>query len=440
MKSRTKFVMKSRSSTSVKSSLRSDIRKESPKYMKKPELLAPAGDYTKLVHAVVYGADAVYIGGEHFSLRTASANFSPSEMRAGIEFAHRKGAKVYVAVNAVPHDDELSEFPDYIKGVADSGADGVIVTDPGTFMLVKKHAPGLELHISTQASTVNAESCKFWHSLGAKRIVLGRELTLDEITEIRRNIPEDLELEAFVHGAMCVSYSGRCLLSDFMTGRGANRGECAQPCRWKYFLTEEKRPNEHFPICESDTGTFIMNSKDVCMITHIPEMIQAGINSFKIEGRVKTEFYVASVVAAYREAIDDCCDDILKYSENLDKYYEEVCKVSHREYYNGFYFGYPQEGQNYRESSYIRDYELIAVVNGYDANTKRIKVNQRNKFSVGETVEILSPGKPFSTFTIGKMYDANGNFILSAPHAEMDVEIEYDDYVPEYSFIRRRKI
>ena len=408
--------------------------------MKKPEILSPAGDYSKLVYAVLYGADAVYIGGEHFSLRTASANFPPSEMAAGIEFAHNKGAKVYVACNAVPHDDETELFPEYIKGVAAAGADAVIVTDPGLMMLTKKHAPSLEIHISTQASTVNSESCRFWHEMGAKRIVLGRELSLDEISRIRENIPDDLELEAFVHGAMCVSYSGRCLLSDFMTGRSANRGECAQPCRWKYALTEEKRPGEYFPIEETDTGTYIMNSRDICMITHIPELIRAGINSFKIEGRVKTEYYVASVTAAYRKAVDDCFSDIMKYSENLDSYYEEVCKVSHREYYEGFYFGKPQNGQNYKESSYIRDYELIAVVEKYDTAKKLLKVSQRNKFSVGETCEIISPGRPFKTFTVGRMYNENGEFILSAPHAEMPVYIEYEDYVPPYSFIRRKKI
>ena len=408
--------------------------------MKKPEILSPAGDYSKLVYAVLYGADAVYIGGEHFSLRTASANFPPSEMAAGIEFAHNKGAKVYVACIAVPHDDETELFPEYIKGVAAAGADAVIVTDPGLMMLTKKHAPSLEIHISTQASTVNSESCRFWHEMGAKRIVLGRELSLDEISRIRENIPDDLELEAFVHGAMCVSYSGRCLLSDFMTGRSANRGECAQPCRWKYALTEEKRPGEYFPIEETDTGTYIMNSRDICMITHIPELIRAGINSFKIEGRVKTEYYVASVTAAYRKAVDDCFSDIMKYSENLDSYYEEVCKVSHREYYEGFYFGKPQNGQNYKESSYIRDYELIAVVEKYDTAKKLLKVSQRNKFSVGETCEIISPGRPFQTFTVGRMYNENGEFILSAPHAEMPVYIEYEDYVPPYSFIRRKKI
>lgn len=408
--------------------------------MKKPEILAPAGDYSKLVHAVLYGADAVYIGGEHFSLRTASANFPPSEMSAGIEFAHTKGAKVYVACNAVPHDDEMEMYPEYIKNVALLGADGVIVTDPGLLMLTKKYAPDLEIHISTQASTVNSESCNFWYEMGAKRIVLARELSLDEISRIRENIPDDLELEAFVHGAMCVSYSGRCLLSDFMTGRSANRGECAQPCRWKYALTEEKRPGEYFPIEETDTGTYIMNSRDMCMITHIPELIRAGIDSFKIEGRVKTEYYVATVTAAYRKAVDDCFTDIMKYSENLDSYFEEVCKVSHREYYEGFYFGKPVNGQNYAESSYIRDYELVAVVEKYDPVRKILRVSQRNKFSVGETCEILSPQRPFETFTIGKMYNDAGEFIVSAPHAEMKVDIEYDGYVPPYSFIRRKKI
>ncbi|MBQ2880696.1 MAG: U32 family peptidase [Clostridia bacterium] len=254
--------------------------------MKKPELLAPAGDLTKLIYAVLYGADAVYIGGEQFSLRTASANFTTAEMKQGVEFAHKKGARVYVACNAVPHNDEIKFFPEYLKSLVECGVDAVIVTDPGMFALVRNLAPDMEIHISTQASTVNYEACNFWYQMGAKRIVLGREVSLDEIAEIRSRIPEDLELESFVHGAMCMAHSGRCLLSDFLTGRSSNRGNCAQPCRWKYAVMEETRPGEYFPIEENDHGTFIFNSKDMCMIEHVPELIRAGVNSFKIEGRV----------------------------------------------------------------------------------------------------------------------------------------------------------
>lgn len=406
--------------------------------MKKPELLAPAGDLNKLIYAVLYGADAVYIGGEQFSLRTASANFTPAEMKQGVEFAHNKGARVYVACNAVPHNDEIKLFPEYLKTLVDCGVDAVIVTDPGMFALVRKLAPEMEIHISTQASTVNYEACNFWHQMGAKRIVLGREVSLDEIAEIRSRIPEDLEIESFVHGAMCMAHSGRCLLSDFLTGRSSNRGNCAQPCRWKYAVMEETRPGEYFPIEENDHGTFIFNSKDMCMIEHVPELIRAGVDSFKIEGRVKTEFYVASVVQAYRNAIDACFDDITYYSENIDKFSEEVNKVSHREYYTGFYYGYQGEkGQNYKNSSYIRDWELIAVVKGYDTAKKRLIVSERNKFNAGETVEILEAGKKPYTFTIEKMYNDKGEFILSAPHAEMQVEIECDHPVGPYSFIRR---
>lgn len=407
--------------------------------IRKPELLAPAGNYTRLVCAVLYGADAVYIGGEEFSLRTASANFTDSEMMRGINFAHSRGVKVYVACNAVPHDDEIDRFEDYIKKLQSMRVDAVIVTDLGMFDMVRQYAPDMEIHVSTQASTVNYRTCNVWYKMGAKRVVLGRELSLEEIERIRNRIPEDLELEAFVHGAMCVSYSGRCLLSDFLTGRSANRGACAQPCRWKYALCEEKREGQYFPIEETDTGTFIMNSKDLCMIDHIPELVKAGISSFKIEGRVKTEFYVASIVQAYRRAIDDCFTDIDKYMEHIDDYYAEACKVSHREYYTGFYFGYPDQGQNFKESSYIRDYELIAAVERWDPATKRICVRERNKFSVGDACEILQPGKAPVSFTIGKMYDDQGQLIFSAPHAEQYAEIEFPEYVSEYSFIRRRK-
>lgn len=405
----------------------------------KPELLAPAGDYTKLVYAVLYGADAVYIGGEQFSLRAASVNFSPVEMKRGAAFAHAKGARVYVACNSIPHNDELEAFPEYLESLVGCGVDALIVTDPGMFSMIRRLAPDMEIHISTQASTVNHEACAFWHSLGAKRIVLGRELSLEEISDIRQSVPDTLELEAFVHGAMCMAHSGRCLLSDFLTGRSSNRGACAQPCRWKYAVVEEKRPGEYFPIEESDTGTFIFNAKDMCMIEHIPELCRAGINSFKIEGRVKTEFYVASVVQAYRRAIDMCFSDLDLFTRNISKFYEEVCKVSHREYYTGFYYGYQGEkGQNYGDSSYIRDWELIAVVKGYDAVKKCLIVSERNKFSVGETCELIEPGKEPYTFTIGRMYNENGEFILSAPHAEMYVEIECGRPAGEYGFIRRR--
>ena len=407
--------------------------------MKKPELLAPAGDLNKLIYAVLYGADAVYIGGEQFSLRTASANFTPAEMKQGVEFAHIKGARVYVACNAVPHNDEIVFFPEYLENLVECGVDALIITDPGMFALTRKLAPDMEIHISTQASTVNYEACKFWHQMGAKRIVLGREVSLNEIAEIRSHIPDDLEIESFVHGAMCMAHSGRCLISDFLTGRSSNRGNCAQPCRWKYAVMEETRPGEYFPLEENGNGTFIFNSKDMCMIEHVPDLVRAGVNSFKIEGRVKTEFYVASVVQAYRNAIDACFEDLTYYSENIDKFTDEVNKVSHREYYTGFYYGYQGEkGQNYKNSSYIRDWELVAVVKGYDVAKKRLIVSERNKFHAGETVEILEAGKQPRTFTIGKMYNEKGEFILSAPHAEMHVEIECDHPVGPYSFIRRR--
>lgn len=407
--------------------------------IKKPELLAPAGDYSRLVYAVLYGADAVYVGGEMFSLRTASANFSKEDLKEGIRFAHEHNVRVYVACNSISHENELELFPEYIQYLASVGADAVIVTDLGTLSLVRQYAPDMEIHISTQASTVNSEACKMWYSLGAKRIVVARELSLDEIADIRRKIPADLELEAFAHGAMCMAHSGRCLLSDFLTGRSANRGNCAQPCRWKYAVCEETREGEYFPIEETDTGTFIFNSKDMCMIDHIPDMVKAGINSLKIEGRAKTEFYVATVTQAYRRAIDDCFTDVTMYTDNIDDYLEEVSKISHRQYYTGFYYG-RQDGQNRSDSSYIRDYELIAAVDKYDYRRKILTVYQRNKFTVGETCEVLQPGKEPYEIVIGKMYDENGEFIMSAPHAGMKVEIELENPVGSYAFIRRRRL
>jgi putative protease len=345
-----------------------------------------------------------------------------------------------VACNSVPHNDEIDRFPEYLKKLVQARVDAVIISDIGLLGLTREYAPDMEIHLSTQANAVNYAACKMWYKLGVKRIVLARELSLDEISEIRRNCPPELELEAFVHGAMCMSHSGRCLISNFLTGRDANRGNCAQACRWKYYLMEEKRQGEYFPIEETDNGTFIFNSKDLCMIEYIPDLCNAGIQSLKIEGRVKTEYYVACVTNTYRIAIDDCFKDLDIYVKNIPYYINELEKVSHREYYTGFFFGdQGAEGQNYRDSSYIRDYEVVALILGYDSLKRRVIVTQRNKFTLGEVCEIFEAGKPSYEFTIRRMYDSNGESILAAPHAEMKVEIELEHYVGTHSFIRRKK-
>lgn len=407
--------------------------------MKKPELLAPAGNLTKLKAAVTYGADAVYIGGEDFSLRCASDNFTFEEMAKGVDFAHKRGAKVYLACNTVPHNNEIVGFPEYLKEAVKTGIDAVIVSDLGMFSQVKRYAPGVDIHISTQANTMNYESCRMWHELGASRVVLARELTLEEIKDIRKNIPDSLELEAFVHGAMCISHSGRCLLSSFMINRDANRGDCAQSCRWKYYLMEEKRQGEYFPISESSNGTFILNSKDLCMIEHIPELVSAGINSLKLEGRVKSEYYVASIVSAYRRAIDDCYENLEKYEQNKEKYFKEVSKVSHRDYYTGFFFGNNSQGQIYKNSSYIRNYDLVAIVESYDYKTGLATLRQRNKFLAGEILEVLAPDyEPFE-FKVTRMFNESGEEIYSAPHAEMRVIVPVPRPLGDYTFLRREK-
>ena len=330
--------------------------------MNKVELLAPAGSLTKLKYAIEYGADAVYIGGEEFSLRVASQNFTLPEIEEGIEYAHKRGKKVYITANIIPHNDDLKEFPSFVRQVADLGADAIIVSDLGMFSVVREVAPDLDVHISTQANNTNYESAKMWYKLGAKRVILARDLSFKEIEEIREKISPDEELECFVHGAMCVSYSGRCLLSNYLTHRDANKGACSHPCRWKYYLMEEKRPGEYMPVFENDRGTFLYNSKDLCMVEYIPELIKAGINSFKIEGRVKNELYVATVVGAYRRAIDAYYENPEGFTVSSD-ILEDLEKVSHREYTSGFYFNKPDENnQLYTSNTYIQDYTIVGVV------------------------------------------------------------------------------
>ena len=363
--------------------------------MKKPELLAPGGSLEKLKIAIDYGADAVYVGGEAFSLRVAAENFSVDDMKEGLKYAHDRGKKVYLTANILPHNEDICKFEKFIEEIRPLGFDAVLIADIGMFDMIRELAPEIPVHISTQANNVNYRSAIAWYKMGAKRVVLARELSFDEIREIREKIPEDMEIEAFVHGAMCVSYSGRCLLSNYMTHRDANRGACAHPCRWNYSLVEQTRPGEYMDVYENERGTFIFNSKDLCMIKYIPELVKSGISSFKIEGRVKTSYYVATIVKAYREEIDRYFSDPENYTFD-EAQYQELCKVSHRPYSTGFYLGKPtDEQQVYTDSSYIRDYDLIGIVLDYNPESKIATITQRNRFFVGDEIEIIQPKKPF---------------------------------------------
>lgn len=401
------------------------------------ELLSPAGSLNKLKTAIEFGADAVYIGGSEFGLRTASQNADFEELREGIDFAHKKSARVYIACNIVARNDDIRKFPEFLRQLKTASADALIITDLGMFSAAREYEPDMEIHISTQANSLNFESCNFFHKLGAKRIILARELSLDEIKDIRKNTPKDLDLEAFVHGAMCVSYSGRCLLSNYMASRESNKGDCAHPCRWNYSLMEEKRQGEYFPVYEDEQGTFILNSKDLCMIEHIPELFEAGIKSFKIEGRVKSEYYAAAVTAAYRAAIDEYEKNPDRYTFN-DKWFQEVCKVSHRDYYTGFYFG-DKEGQIYATSSYIRECDMIAIVEDYDEKTGRALCMHKNKFKVGDSVEVLEPESGFFPMIIEEMTDIDLKPLTEAVHPEMRVYIKMPKPVKKHSIIRRQK-
>lgn len=407
--------------------------------MKKPELLAPAGDLEKLKMAVIYGADAVYLGGEQFGLRKASKNFGIDEIKEGVEFAHSRGKKVYVTMNIVPHNEDLIGLEDYVMELYELKVDGVIVSDPGIFSVIRRTVPDLPIHLSTQASVTNYETIMFWYDLGIRRVVLARELSLEEIEEIIEKIPEDLEIETFVHGAMCISYSGRCLLSNYMAGRDANRGDCAHPCRWKYNLVEEKRPGEFFPVFEDEKGTFIFNSKDLCMIEHIPSLIRAGIKSFKIEGRVKSSYYVATVIRSYRMAIDEFFKDPENYTFNKD-WIDEIKKASHRDFTTGFYFGKPtEEDQVYTSSSYIRGYDYVGLILDYDKKSKMATIEQRNRIFSGDEVEIFGPRIEHFTQTIEKMWDEKGQEIDVAPHPQQIIRMKIEEPVEPWYIIRKSR-
>lgn len=385
--------------------------------MNKPELLAPAGNLEKLKTAINFGADAVYLGGSKFNLRAFADNFTTEELKEGIEFAHSRGKKVHVTLNIIPHNEDLAGIDDYLRELYDTGVDAVLIADPGILMIAKDAVPDLEIHLSTQANTVNYKSALFWHNIGVKRIVAAREMSLKDLKYMREKLPETCDLEAFVHGSMCMAYSGKCMLSNYMTGRDANRGACAQPCRYKYHLFEEKKSGEYQEITKDSNGTYLLNSKDLCMIEHIPELVDAGINSLKIEGRMKSSYYVASVVKAYREAID-------KYAEDPDnftfdpKWMDYLLKPSHRPYTTGFYFD-EEIRQHYESSSYIRDFDIVGIVRNYDSSSKVATIEQRNKVYNGDTVEVLTPKGENKIIKLKDMRNENGESIDNAPVAQM---------------------
>ncbi|CDI49134.1 peptidase U32 family protein [Clostridium tetani] len=385
--------------------------------MNKPEILAPAGNLEKLKTAILFGADAVYLGGSKLNLRAFADNFTDEELIEGIEFAHSRGKRVYVTVNVFPHNEDLEGLEPYLKDLENMKVDAIIVSDPGIIMTAREVAPKLEIHLSTQANNVNWKSAIFWHKQGVKRIVLARELSFEEIKGIREKLPEDCELEAFVHGSMCMSYSGRCLLSNYMTGRDANRGECAQPCRYKYYLMEEKREGQYFPVFQDERGTYILNSKDLCMIKHIPELGRCGINSFKIEGRMKSSYYVASVVKSYRQALDAYIEDTKNYKFNED-WMNNLLKTSHRDYYTGFYLG-DKDSQIYETSSYIRNYDIVGIVRDYNKETNEATIEQRNKLFEGDSVEVLRPVGDSFQVKLENIRNEKGEKIESTPVAQM---------------------
>lgn len=404
------------------------------------ELLAPAGDLEKLKTAVLYGADAVYFGGEMFSLRAGAGNLTIEEMKEGIEFAHERGKRCYLTLNIFAHNEDIEPLTAYLEEIASLGIDAFIVSDPGVIDLLQEKIPGAEIHLSTQANMTNYRTASFWHKMGVKRLVLARELTFPEIRQIREKIPEEMELEAFVHGAMCISYSGRCLLSNFMIERDANRGMCAHPCRWKYSLVEEKRPGEYYPVEEDDRGTYILNSRDLCMIEHIPEIVESGIMSAKIEGRMKSVFYVATIVHAYRQAIDAYFADPEGYRFQSE-WMSELKKVSHREFTTGFYFNQPtNRDQNYQTSAYTREYSFVGLVKHYDPETGFALVEQRNKMTVGEEIEIFGPDIDFFTQKVSEMYDAEtGEKLESAPHPQQLLKMKMVCPVKENYILRKKK-
>lgn len=402
----------------------------------KLEVLSPAGDYERFKAAIDYGADAVYLGGQAFSMRAAPQNFTHETLKSAVEEAHAKNVKVYLTCNTLPRNNEIPQFRQFIEEAVDSKVDAVIVADLGLMALIKKYAPDMEIHMSTQTGIVNYATANELYNMGAKRVVLARELSLDEIAEIRAKTPDDLDIEVFVHGAMCMSFSGRCLLSSYLTNRDANRGECAQPCRWGYHLMEEKRTDEFYPIYEDEKGTYILNAKDLCMIDHIDELAKAGVISYKIEGRAKSSYYVSIVTNAYRMAMDIYKKDPDNF-KLPDWVRDEVFKVSHRKYCTGFFYGHPKDSQYYENSGYIREYDVVAIVD--ECKDGKIYATQRNRFCKGDTVEIISPGEKFDTMVIDELYNEEGELIENANHAMMKLVIPCEKSYPTNAIIRMKK-
>ena len=407
--------------------------------MRKTELLVPASSLEVLKVAVIYGADAVYIGGEVFGLRANAKNFSLQEMREGIAFAHAHQVRVYVTVNILAHNRDLDGILEYLKELKEICPDALIISDPAVFMMAREVVPEIEIHISTQANNTNYGTYLFWYRQGAKRVVSARELSLLEIQEIRERIPDELEIETFVHGAMCISYSGRCLLSNFLTGRDANQGACTHPCRWKYALVEETRPGEYMPVLENDRGTYIFNSKDLCMIEHIPELMECGIDSFKIEGRMKTALYVAVVARTYRLAMEDYWKGVEVYRERLPFYRAEIAKCTNRRFTTGFFFGKPdQEAQIYDSSTYQKEYTYLGLIGERDAGG-RYRLEQKNKFWVGEEIEVMKPDGENLLVTVRGIWDENGEEMESCPHARQIIFVDFGCELEEFWVLRRKE-
>lgn len=403
-----------------------------------PELLVPASSLEVLKVAVIFGADAVYIGGEAFGLRAKAKNFTMEEMQEGIAFAHEREVKVYVTANILAHNSDLEGVREYFRELKEIGPDGLIIADPAIFEIAGEECPEIERHISTQANNTNYGTFQFWHKLGASRVVTARELSLQEIREIRAKIPEDMEIETFVHGAMCISYSGRCLLSNYLVGRDANQGACTHPCRWKYSVVEETRPGEYMPVYENERGTYIFNSKDLCMIEHIPELIESGVDSLKIEGRMKTALYVATVARTYRKAIDDYQKDPELYRKNMPWYLDQISNCTYRQFTTGFFFGKPDEtSQIYDSNTYVKEYTYLGIIGEEREGTYRIE--QRNKFSVGETIEIMKPNGENVEVTVKRILDEDGAPQESAPHSKQVLYVDLGVKAEPYDILRRQE-
>lgn len=407
--------------------------------MRHPELLIPASSLEVLKTAVIFGADAVYIGGEAFGLRAKAKNFSMEEMAQGIAFAHEHGVKVYVTANILAHNYDLEGVEQYFRELRELRPDALIIADPGVFMIAKRVCPEIERHISTQANNTNYETYRFWYELGAKRVVSARELSMVELKNIRRHIPDDLEIETFVHGAMCISYSGRCLLSNYFTGRDANHGACTHPCRWKYAVMEETRPGEYLPIEENERGTFIFNSKDLCMIEHIPDLIDAGIDSLKVEGRMKTALYVATVARTYRKALDDYAKDPALYQQNMDWYLDQISNCTYRQFTTGFFYGKPDDSaQIYDSNTYVKEYTYLGIV-GEHREDGSFRIEQRNKFSVGEEIEIMKPDGRNLAVHVLAIENEDKEAMESAPHPKQPLWIRLDGEAERYDILRRKE-